>query len=83
MPTVAQRLEKDYFELVKLRERIRNEIIKMTPGPATEPVTQGLREVDGFFDQGQKALFEVITGIDKTLGFGGRVWQRSVDMSAR
>jgi len=71
MPTVAQRLQRDFFALVKIRERINQEIVKMAPGPTTDPVKQGLREVDRFFDQGQKALFEVITEIDKTIGFGG------------
>ena len=71
MPTVAQRLESDYLNLTKIRFRINQEILKMAPGPATDPVKQGLREVDRLFSQGEEALLGVIKGIDKTLGFGG------------
>lgn len=71
MPTVAQRLEREYLNVTKLRWRINQEILKMAPGPATDPVKQGLREVDRLFSQGEEALLVVLKGIDKTLGFGG------------
>ena len=71
MPTVAQRLERDYQTLVELRGRINKEIVSMAPGPATDPVRRGLSFADSFFSQGEAALLEVLKGIDKTLGFGG------------
>ena len=71
MPTIAQRLEKDYQDIAKLRVRMATEIARSIPGPAAEPIRQGLREVDRFFSQGEATLFEVLKGIDKTLGFGG------------